>query len=108
MVFGPAVHFCYGARMDVGLSLSSRVRIGDDTLFQELGGETVLLELSRGVYYGLDEVGTRIWTLLTEGRSLQDTVDVLVGEYDVAPARAAEDVVRLVSELEERRLLEID
>ena len=93
--------------MGVSLSLSSRVKVSDDTLFQELSGETVLLELSRGVYYGLDEVGTRIWNLLAEGRSLEETVDVLVKEYDVDRARGAADVLRLVGELEERRLLEI-
>jgi hypothetical protein len=93
--------------MGVSLSLSSRVKVSDDTLFQELSGETVLLELSRGVYYGLDEVGTRIWNLLAEGRSLEETVDVLVTEYDVDRARGAADVLRLVGELEERRLLEI-
>jgi hypothetical protein len=93
--------------MGVSLSLSSRVKVSDDTLFQELSGETVLLELSRGVYYGLDEVGTRIWNLLAEGRSLEETVDVLVAEYDVDRARGAADVLRLVGELEERRLLEI-
>jgi hypothetical protein len=93
--------------MGVSLSLSSRVKVSDDTLFQELSGETVLLELSRGVYYGLDEVGTRIWNLLAEGRSLEETVDVLVEEYDVDCVRGAADVLRLVGELEERRLLEI-
>jgi hypothetical protein len=93
--------------MGVSLSLSSRVKVADDTLFQELSGETVLLELSRGVYYGLDEVGTRIWNLLAEGRSLEETVDVLVEEYDVDRARGAADVLRLVGELEARRLLEI-
>ena len=93
--------------MGVSLSLSSRVKVSDDTLFQELSGETVLLELSRGVYYGLDEVGTRIWNLLAEGRSLEETVGVLVEEYDVDRARGAADVLRLVGELEERRLLEI-
>ena len=93
--------------MGVSLSLSSRVKISEHTLYQELSGEAVLLELSRGVYYGLDEIGTRIWNLLGEGRSLQETVAALVDEYDVSDAQGAEDVLRLVTELEERRLLEI-
>ena len=94
--------------MDVGLSLSSRVRISETTLVQELGGEAVLLELSRGVYYGLDAIGTRIWNLLADGRTVDETVAALVEEYDVASPAAAADVLSLVRELEERRLLEID
>lgn len=93
--------------MGVSPSLSSRVKISEQTLFQELAGEAVLLELSRGVYYGLDEVGTRIWQLLGEGRSLQETVAALVEEYDVSEEQGAEDLLALVHELEERRLIEI-
>lgn len=93
--------------MGVSLSLSSRVRVSEHTLFQELNGEAVLLELSRGVYFGLDEIGTRIWQLLGEGRSLEDTVAVLVDEYDVTAQQGAEDLLALVRELEERRLVEI-
>lgn len=93
--------------MSVSLSLSSRVKISESTLFQELSGEAVLLELSRGIYYGLDEVGTRIWNLLGQGRSLGETVAALVDEYDVAVAQGAEDLLALVRELEERRLIEI-
>ena len=93
--------------MGVSPSLSSRVKISEQTLFQELAGEAVLLELSRGVYYGLDEIGTRIWQLLGEGRSLQETVAALVEEYDVSEEQGAEDLLALVHELEERRLIEI-
>jgi hypothetical protein len=94
--------------MDVGLSLSSRVRISETTLVQELGGEAVLLELSRGVYYGLDAIGTRIWNLLADGRTVDEAVAALVEEYDVTSPAAAADVLGLVRELQERRLLEID
>jgi len=93
--------------MGVSLSLSSRVKISEHTLVQELSGEAVLLELSRGVYFGLDEVGTRIWQLLGDGRSLQETVTALVDEYDVTEQQGAEDLLALVRELEERRLIEI-
>jgi hypothetical protein len=93
--------------MGVSLSLSSRIRISEHTLFHELTGETVLLELSRGVYFGLDEIGTRIWQLLGEGRSLQETVAVLVDEYEVTEQQGAEDLLALVRELEERRLVEV-
>jgi hypothetical protein len=89
------------------VSLSSRVRISEHTLVQELSGEAVLLELSRGVYFGLDEIGTRIWQLLADGRSLGETVAALVDEYDVSAEQGAEDLLALVRELEERRLIEI-
>jgi len=93
--------------MDASPSLSSRIRISEHTLSHELSGETVLLELSRGVYYGLDEVGTRIWQLLGDGRSLAETLAALVEEYEVSEAEGAGDLLALVRELEERGLIEI-
>ena len=93
--------------MTAPVPLSFRVEISEQTLSQELNGETVLLELSRGVYFGLDEVGTRIWQLLARGDSLDEIVAALVDEYEVSADAAAADLRALVGELEERRLVEV-
>ena len=93
--------------MGASPSLSSRIRISEHTLSQQLSGETVLLELSGGVYYGLDEVGTRIWQLLGDGRSLAETLAALVEEYEVSEAQGADDLLALVRELQERGLIEL-
>jgi coenzyme PQQ synthesis protein D (PqqD) len=93
--------------MTAPVPLSFRVEISEQTLSQELNGETVLLELSRGMYFGLDEVGTRIWQLLVRGDSLDEIVAALVDEYEVSADAAAADLRALVAELEERRLVEV-
>ena len=74
-------------------------------LSRELSGETVLLNLESGVYYGLDPVGTRIWQLLMEGRTIADICSTMIDEYDVAPDVLRGDVVRLVGELRERGIV---
>ena len=35
-------------------------------VFRQMDDGAVLLDLESGVYFGLDEVGTRVWTLLLE------------------------------------------
>jgi hypothetical protein len=74
-------------------------------IYRELSGETVLLNLESGVYYGLDAVGTRVWQLLHEGRTIASVCDVMAAEYDVSPDVLREDVFRLVSELRERGIV---
>jgi len=74
-------------------------------LCRELSGETVLLNLESGVYYGLDAVGTRVWQLLLQGRTIADICDTLIDDYDVAPEVLRGDVVRLVGELRERGIV---
>ena len=85
----------------------SRVKLSEDVLFQELQGEGVLLEMTTGVYFGLDRVGTRTWQLLGESGVIADLVSVLIQEYDVSEERCESDVRTLVGELLQHRLLEV-
>ncbi len=81
------------------VTLDSRVRPASDVLFRQLGGESVLLNLSTGSYFGLDEVGTRIWTLVSGGESLAAVLDRLDAEYDAPLERLRADLLALVGEL---------
>ncbi|MEJ2402636.1 MAG: PqqD family protein [Xanthomonadales bacterium] len=81
-------------------------RIPDDVLYQEVGGETVLLDLDSEQYFGLDAIGTRIWALLGEGRCAEEIVAVLLDEYDVDRERLAADVHELLGALLDAGLIE--
>jgi Coenzyme PQQ synthesis protein D (PqqD) len=70
--------------------------------------EIVLLEPDRGAYYRLNPVGTRVWELLAAGPlSIDDVVERVVGEYEIEPARARADVLRLVARLADRGLVDV-
>lgn len=86
-------------------TLDSPVRANDDVLFQELHGEGVLLNLKTGVYFGLDPVGRRVWQLLQEHRTLAAVLDAMLGEYNVAEAQCAEDLLALVTDMEQHGLV---
>ena len=60
-----------------------KVQISPEVLFQEVAGEIVLLDLRSENYFGLDEVGTRIWRLLETGINSGEIVQILLQEYDV-------------------------
>ena len=91
--------------MDV--SFSQKVSTPEDVLFRDLGGESVLLNLDNENYYGLDEVGTRMWDVLTTSTSIQTAYDTLLAEYDVAPEVLQQDITRLVEDLVAQGLLEL-
>ncbi|MBT6125779.1 MAG: PqqD family protein, partial [Halieaceae bacterium] len=46
------------------MDLNQVVTLSPDVISQEVSGETVLLDLNSEHYFGLDEVGTRIWQLI--------------------------------------------
>jgi hypothetical protein len=80
-------------------TLADSVTTSHEVLFREVEGEAVLLDLASERYFGLDEVGTRIWQLLQEHSSLRKVYEVLRDEYDVEPARLEEDLLKHVREL---------
>ena len=79
--------------------------VGQSVVFRELSGEAVLLNLESGVYYGLDAVGTRVWSLLTANHPLSKVCSIMLEEFDVAPDVLEHDVMRLVGELCEKGLV---
>jgi hypothetical protein len=91
---------------DVRLDPATVLRHRSGVLFRELEGEAVLLDLDAGTYFGLNEVGTRAWALIGEGVALGGVQEVLLREYEVAPDQLWDDLVALVGELLEHRLVE--
>ena len=86
-------------------TLATRVRVNDDTLFQDLQGEGVLLNLKNGVYFGLDPVGTRVWQLIETRGVLSEVLAVLLDEFDVPEQRCTDDLLALVTEMETQGLV---
>lgn len=81
------------------------IRVSPDVVHQEVSGEMVLLDLKREIYFGLNEVGARIWEMINDGKSLDDVLDAIVSEFDVERSQADEDLHSLISSLAERELI---
>ena len=62
--------------------LTQRLKPSPDAFANAVGSETVLLQVKRGTYYGLDEIGTRIWAGIKEGVSPLDMCDRIAAEFD--------------------------
>ena len=83
----------------------SCVVVSDEQVSTSLGDETVILGMGDGVYYGLDAVGARVWALLVTPRRVSELVRAVVVEFDVTPEQCERDVVALLDDLSERRLV---
>jgi hypothetical protein len=87
--------------------LTTRVTVPESVLFRDLDGEAVLLETGSGRYYGLNEVGTRMWSLLVKHGEIGAAYRDLLSEYRVPSHRLQEDLFGLVELLASRKLLEL-
>lgn len=94
---------------DGQLSLESSATInGDNVVSRDLDGEAVILNLESGVYFGLNDAGSRIWALIQEHKSLRKVLEVMEREYEAAPDVLQADLLKLVGQLHEHGLVRLN
>ena len=89
------------------LSRSSKIVVSKDVVSCDLGGETAMLEMKEGVYYGLNEMGTVIWELIQEPVTVQEVVDHILDEYEVDEETCFNDLIELIEQMEKNKLVDI-
>jgi Coenzyme PQQ synthesis protein D (PqqD) len=90
------------------LSADTAIRQSPGILFRDLAGEAVLLDAEAGIYFGLNEVGTRAWTLFGAGGSTLGAVHTaLLAEYAAPAEQIWDDLLALVRDLLAHGLAEI-
>ncbi|HUP90243.1 MAG TPA: PqqD family protein [Longimicrobiales bacterium] len=83
----------------------TRLTPADHVVSTVHGTRTVLLDVRNGHYWGLDEVGTRIWTLAGEGLMETEIAERLAAEYQAEVAELLVDVKTFLNNLEKSKLL---
>ena len=92
----------------VTIEMSSVIRQSEQQVSAEVDGEVVMMSVEQGSYYGLDEVGSRIWELTGTPSTVDAICDALVVEYQVERSVCERDVIRFLEEMAEQGLVEID
>jgi hypothetical protein len=90
------------------IQLTDRVRVPEGVHMQNVSGEAIILNLQSERYYGLDEVGTTIWDVLSSGGTIQAAIDAVLAAFDADAPTVRADVLELVTRLIEQGLLELD
>ena len=89
------------------ISFDQQITATPDTLINQVGEESVLLNLGSEKYFGLDEIGTSMWQALTTNGTIQQAYESLLGEYDVAGDVLRQDLSDLLEKLAANGLIEI-
>ena len=98
-----------GATREAGgsdsLSLTDVVVRRQDVFGADVDGEVVILDVERGQYCGLKNVGARIWGLLENEIAVADIRDTLLGIYDVDADRCEKELLAVLKQMRERQLI---
>jgi hypothetical protein len=87
------------------LSKDSTIKQIDDIVASDIDGETVMMSIENGAYYGLDAIGSHIWELIKEPVKVSDLIDILLSKYDVDPETCQRDVFEFLNGLKDDKIL---
>lgn len=89
------------------LDRSSRICRRPTVLATEVEGEVVIMDIEKGLYFGLDAIGTYIWKRLETPMSVSELAPVLRKRYAADMETIERDVLVLMSKLVEQGLVEV-
>lgn len=76
-----------------------------DATYQTVGQEAIIIKLSTGDYYSLNDTGTIFWGLLNGKTSIADCAKAIAAEYDAPPDEVQADLLELAAEFEQEGLI---
>lgn len=87
-------------------SLETRLTKNPTSVIDRLvDDEMLLIQTNSGNFFSLNAVGTRVWEALEDAVTVEDLVSLITAEYDVDEDRAQSDIMRLLDQLIEERLV---
>ncbi|MEO6802785.1 MAG: PqqD family protein [Granulicella sp.] len=82
------------------------ISVPSHVLAETLNDETVLLDMSNGMYFGLTPVASRFWKLLAAGTARDEINSILLSEFEIEPEVLKADLDALLAELEAKKLID--
>jgi hypothetical protein len=87
------------------IKLTDKVHRNKDLLSTDMDGETVMMSIENGEYYGLDSIASRIWELIEHPMEVRQLVVTLMDEYDVGKDECVSDTMGFLEQLLDKELL---
>ena len=103
----PALNCGTGPVTRMEISKDSVVVAAKSQLSSQVDAETVLLQVDKGLYFGLNEMGTFIWKQLQQPRKVQEIRDAILREYEVSSEQCERDLLKVLAELSKNGLIEV-
>ena len=89
------------------MDLNMRFSIDSDVSFQKLEDATVIVHLATGRIHHTNATGSRIWELLASGQSLEETLQVLLQEFDGPADQLRREMVEFVEQLSKEKMIRV-
>jgi hypothetical protein len=89
------------------LTLDVSMHIPEHVRYSVVGEDAFLLNTRTNRYFLLEDVGSRLWRLLKDGKLLRESYQILLDEYEIDSSRLEQDILDLIGRLVENHLVEV-
>jgi hypothetical protein len=90
-----------------GISLNSKIVQSEGNVVSDMDGEKVMLNITKGKYYNLGELGGTIWGLINTPVEVNKIITALLSEYEIGKDECERQVLVFVRLLHEEGLIQI-
>ena len=90
------------------ITTESRVSQNKDILASSIDEEKVMMSVEKGLYYGLNPVGSQLWDLIEKKITVSSLIDAVLMKYDVDREDCERDVLVFLEDLYQKGILHVD
>jgi hypothetical protein len=94
--------------LDNMLTSNSIIQRDSDVLVAEAGQDLIMVSIATGYYYGLSDVGRKIWDAIEHPKKVSDLIDDLRSSYHVSPSSCEEQTLTFLETLLAEGLLKVN
>ena len=87
------------------LSLNSYVALSPEIVSTDIDDKIVILELSKGQYYGTNNTGSEILKFIESSPKVSDIIEHISSEYDITPKDCSDDIMELINDMINNNLI---
>lgn len=88
--------------------LPKKIKISENVLFQEIDNEYILLNMKTELYFGLNDIGARVWQIISQEGTTDTLIEKIMAEYEVSADVLKADISELLNELSKEQLISIE
>ena len=94
-------------REDMNINSNYRIVKNIEVDVSDIDGEKVIMDLSKGQYFVMNEVGSRIWDILDETKTYDGIVGILLNEYNIKESICRNTVYSFINRLNKAELVKL-
>lgn len=81
------------------ITLGSIIAPAQGFISSEIDDETVMMSIEKGMYYGMDPIGSEIWQQIQKPITVSTLIENLLREYDVERSTCETDMLNFLNQL---------